>query len=564
MSDEKNDYTTDELAFADKAMLRIGATVAAETIRRGAKGVAATTREIVEAMIKERREMRSNAIALGKDSPTSRDSGTDKRTPGQTAYEAWLGLPHTRDSSPKPTPWNMLQYGEKQEWQIIASAVIDRHGTILEERKTRLASLRDRRSIRITEDDQGSCFYEIMVKAPDGNPLTNGAKEKLDLVDDIARMLGLEFGDGSKEQPTSKTETPARDELVERIGDLIDAHMGGGESCNEVATAILTELAKASVELPSAREIADWFDADHRGGETLIEATQRLSDRIRGNVAPILTAKDAALEHLDGLAKRYEEQSAKRAELETFPERIRERIQAVKGTDLVRAVGDLFSFHDYSRRAMNDEGIPATNEKGERNSEMLRLMMYIDKNRVHIADLKHQMTELKTQCANRDRMVNEWYGAIDALNEVWPKDVPYAKDNPTHAEWIHDLVNALGEKAKRETVDLLEQIKHEADTHDTSVGQEHRAIMMPVLNQILGEEIAKLRQPTPERPWVALAELPSGAVFETKTGVRAVKSKYLLDFGGHECVSLVSGEYVHFAPASDAHNATPTRELRIP
>ena len=46
--------------------------------------------------------------------------------------------------------------------------------------------------------------------------------------------------------------------------------------------------------------------------------------------------------------------------------------------------------------------------------------------------------------------------------------------------------------------------------------------------------------------WTSLAELPNGALFETRAGVRAVKTEYLYPWGGIECVLLASGEYAHF------------------
>lgn len=72
--------------------------------------------------------------------------------------------------------------------------------------------------------------------------------------------------------------------------------------------------------------------------------------------------------------------------------------------------------------------------------------------------------------------------------------------------------------------------------------------------------------------WTTLAELPEGAVFETESGTRAVKSEYHYDNGACKCILLDSGEYAHFcndpgiSPQATAyrHNATKVREIIIP
>lgn len=66
-----------------------------------------------------------------------------------------------------------------------------------------------------------------------------------------------------------------------------------------------------------------------------------------------------------------------------------------------------------------------------------------------------------------------------------------------------------------------------------------------------------------EPSWVTLAELRDGAIFETRTGVRAVKSEYHYPYGGIECVLLASGEAAHFSKTGDRceHNSTEVREL---
>lgn len=72
-------------------------------------------------------------------------------------------------------------------------------------------------------------------------------------------------------------------------------------------------------------------------------------------------------------------------------------------------------------------------------------------------------------------------------------------------------------------------------------------------------------QPAPAAPtdeWVTIGELECGAVFETRDGIRAVKSEYRYSNAPHAqclCVLVASGEYAHF----DLRNEEPVRELRI-
>ena len=65
--------------------------------------------------------------------------------------------------------------------------------------------------------------------------------------------------------------------------------------------------------------------------------------------------------------------------------------------------------------------------------------------------------------------------------------------------------------------------------------------------------------------WIVLEELRPGAIFETRTGVRAVKSEYRYPYGGIECVLLASGEAAHFSKTGDRqeHNGTEVREVDI-
>lgn len=70
--------------------------------------------------------------------------------------------------------------------------------------------------------------------------------------------------------------------------------------------------------------------------------------------------------------------------------------------------------------------------------------------------------------------------------------------------------------------------------------------------------------------WLPLSQIRRGAVFETRSGVRAVKTEYRYPNGGIQCVLLASGEYAHFAqevndPNEQArqHNRTEVREIVV-
>jgi len=60
--------------------------------------------------------------------------------------------------------------------------------------------------------------------------------------------------------------------------------------------------------------------------------------------------------------------------------------------------------------------------------------------------------------------------------------------------------------------------------------------------------------------WVRLNDLPKGAIFETRDGIRAVKSEYYYDSSNApQRVLLASGEYAHFP----GRGAEMVREIRI-
>jgi hypothetical protein len=60
--------------------------------------------------------------------------------------------------------------------------------------------------------------------------------------------------------------------------------------------------------------------------------------------------------------------------------------------------------------------------------------------------------------------------------------------------------------------------------------------------------------------WTTLDELPEGAIFETRDGIRAVKSEYHLTSGKVMCILLASGEYLHAGDVAK-HNALEVREV---
>ena len=49
-----------------------------------------------------------------------------------------------------------------------------------------------------------------------------------------------------------------------------------------------------------------------------------------------------------------------------------------------------------------------------------------------------------------------------------------------------------------------------------------------------------------KQKWIWLKTLRKGAIFETKDGIKAIKSEYAYDNGNPQCVLLESGEYAHF------------------
>ena len=97
------------------------------------------------------------------------------------------------------------------------------------------------------------------------------------------------------------------------------------------------------------------------------------------------------------------------------------------------------------------------------------------------------------------------------------------------------------------------------DTEGAGVPEENRA----ALEEQVGRLLARIGTPVPvgeSGPWVRLGALRPGAVFETRDGVRAVKSDYTYPTGGCECVLLASGDAAHFHPI---HDATEVREIEV-
>jgi hypothetical protein len=64
--------------------------------------------------------------------------------------------------------------------------------------------------------------------------------------------------------------------------------------------------------------------------------------------------------------------------------------------------------------------------------------------------------------------------------------------------------------------------------------------------------------------WTVLSDLRNGAIFETRDGVIAVKTRYRSRLGAIDCYLLASGESAWFdQPANrpEVHNATEAREI---
>lgn len=63
--------------------------------------------------------------------------------------------------------------------------------------------------------------------------------------------------------------------------------------------------------------------------------------------------------------------------------------------------------------------------------------------------------------------------------------------------------------------------------------------------------------------WIRLRDLRPGAIFETETGVMAVKSEYVRAGGMVEATLLATGEYANFGAGSAEHNGILVRELKL-
>ncbi len=65
----------------------------------------------------------------------------------------------------------------------------------------------------------------------------------------------------------------------------------------------------------------------------------------------------------------------------------------------------------------------------------------------------------------------------------------------------------------------------------------------------------------PAKRWTTLRELRPGAVFETREGIKAVKSEYRCSHQNLQflCILLESGKYVHFP----IKNATEVRQIFV-
>jgi hypothetical protein len=62
-----------------------------------------------------------------------------------------------------------------------------------------------------------------------------------------------------------------------------------------------------------------------------------------------------------------------------------------------------------------------------------------------------------------------------------------------------------------------------------------------------------------ENRWIKLEKLRTGAIFETRSGIRAIKSEYHYPNFNCQCVLLASGEYAHFEKGDNEL----VREIRL-
>ena len=247
-----------------------------------------------------------------KDVPQSAQVATDalksisSPTPGQTAFDAW---PETGKYA---TQWSNLNTDEQREWEAIASAVIDKHGVIVDDLENKCGIIANQRSMMIRRNKDGACWFRIDVRAPDGNPYTNGAHGKLDLLDSIARMLGLatdvcEATETRCTDVNTSTEPNAAPQpsLVERLKKAyvfaeMEAIAGGGDPVDMGVRAILASLSKTPVAMMTADHIAtlcggeDYSPTDRRYARSAVQAFQEF-------VAPILAANDARIQELESL-----------------------------------------------------------------------------------------------------------------------------------------------------------------------------------------------------------------------------------------------------------------------
>ncbi len=151
--------------------------------------------------------------------------------------------------------------------------------------------------------------------------------------------------------------------------------------------------------------------------------------------------------------------------------------------------------------------------------------------------------------------------------------------------WEKERVDVMHRRAQRAEADRDKLGAELVKTREllAQTGAERQERQREIINELVergrqdGKVIGRMRS-TLERveralrpispKYMALFELPNGSVFETESGIRAVKSQYKYSYGGIQVVLLASGEFGHFGGTGDdcveKHNSTMVHLLEVP
>jgi uncharacterized membrane protein len=307
---------------------------------------------------------------------------------------------------------------------------------------------------------------------------------------------------------------------------------------------ILAELAKMPVELPTETALLQWFSDGSNSASAITPEERRGVRQVKAvmdnHVVPVLAARNARIAELkskvehaetdaENLSHELNDARKRTAELEENNNTLRatsnpfSNAVARVGKEALADVGRLERELDEAMALLSESkcvapgrtiadavksilGQLATQGENLRQSRehVPQLAKERDEAKARIAELEAQVeklggwdryenivsgrvAELEKQLVDQAPKVKEWHDAIDALSEAWPRGIPY-KDNPTHAEWIRDLVAVLGNKTKQQTMEALQQVR-ERITADGEVHEYYR--------DIIDDELAKLGA-TPE------------------------------------------------------------------